>query len=333
MLSKYLHSTNPELYGQANLTDTAGKNSTFDELNLSNKNITKVNGFCFSNFKNVVHLNLSHNSIDSINDDAFGKLKHIHSIDLSYNRLETLNGNIFQANLLLHSINLEGNKFNSITDAPFIDCKSLLSLNLRNTQLKKVTKEMLRKMPQLEELNVSDNLITTLNSDTLTYTQHLKCLNLNNNTLKCDDILSISIVKMRKLGVKVEITACNVTDSLNKIRNQIDQELTVGGRDKYCAYFASIIKGKSPRDWYNNSNPTHLYDRLDIINSVFIGISFGVMSLLGLIICLIYVFQNLSCRNCSGISQPIVTHSDPWGPSFAQNNSIHGPSVPLDCVL
>ncbi len=85
------------------------------QLEISNSNLSKVQGHHFSKMTFVRTLNLSHNEILYINNGAFINLKNLETLDLNYNHIMMLNSRMFDLGVSkLHVLSIRGNKIHNI---------------------------------------------------------------------------------------------------------------------------------------------------------------------------------------------------------------------------
>ncbi|MGE0206829.1 MAG: leucine-rich repeat domain-containing protein [Candidatus Babeliales bacterium] len=69
-----------------------------DKVNLSNKNLTSLDGLNdLPTLARITHLNLSNNKLKTLPNNIFDKLPNLESINLSFNELTTLNPSIFKS--------------------------------------------------------------------------------------------------------------------------------------------------------------------------------------------------------------------------------------------
>ena len=129
------------------------------QLEISNSNLSKVQGHHFSKMTFVRTLNLSHNEILYINHGAFINLKKLETLDLNYNYIMMLNSSMFDLGVSkLQILSIRGNKIHTIETCVLTGFQYLKSLDMSKNKISSLQNLLCyNNTSKLRNLDLSEN--------------------------------------------------------------------------------------------------------------------------------------------------------------------------------
>ncbi|XP_019616680.1 PREDICTED: uncharacterized protein LOC109464187 [Branchiostoma belcheri] len=152
--------------------------SNLHNVNLSNNQISNLNGSIFAPLVNLEVLDLSNNVIAIVTADAFSNLLNLKQIDLSKNSLTDLPDNTFVHNTNMETLHLDGNNISSIRQGVFNGLSSLRQLFLNNSGLSVLHSSSFAPLRSVEEIYLQGNDIRHLPVNTFQGLMSLTFVNL-----------------------------------------------------------------------------------------------------------------------------------------------------------
>ncbi|RZC41850.1 LRR 8 domain containing protein [Asbolus verrucosus] len=206
-------------------------NLTIEELQISNKLVSKIEVGAFKDLPQLRNLNLQHNSLETLDGNVFDGL-NIDTLDLSHNLISKLPQNIFR------------------------NLPHLKMLALANNQLKLVQTDVLDHLP-VEYLDLSSNLISTLDEGVFNNMPQLKSIVLSRNKLTTVpegvfNNLDLTLVKLD--SNKIAFIAPKAFDNMPKLAN---------------IYLSSNELSKYDTNWFHNTPEIYrLYLAYNLIEDI-----------------------------------------------------------------
>ncbi|XP_019865755.2 leucine-rich repeat-containing protein 15-like [Aethina tumida] len=160
-------------------------NLTISTLDLSENQISKIDGDAFDNMEELLVINLGYNMIRKINNDWFKNTPNLMYIKLYRNHIEEIPTSAFK--------NLGGNK-----QADYLNTS--LSITLDHNNIKKIHPGAFKELSRLDSLWLHDNILNHIDENTF-HPLQIKKLTLENNGIQClegdlDKILPAEEVKI-----------------------------------------------------------------------------------------------------------------------------------------
>ncbi|CAH0558204.1 unnamed protein product [Brassicogethes aeneus] len=131
---------------------------------------------------NYNELYLSNLNITNILPGAFNMLHELKVLRLDNNNLSNVNDGVYNSLSALSELNLESNNIKTITEHAFLGMTHLKILNLRNNTLGNVNETILTSLVNLEELDLSKNCVTSIETISVMFFK-LKKLYLHENNI------------------------------------------------------------------------------------------------------------------------------------------------------
>ncbi|KAK7076213.1 hypothetical protein SK128_023565 [Halocaridina rubra] len=137
------------------------------ELDLSNNDLTTINGECFRYMRRLRNLNIQDNKINSLSRNHFQGQYHpyLESIQLSFNSIKMIEPQTFHDYTNLKYLYLDDNQITRIQRSGFSNLDNLEHLDLEGNNIRELDYEAFQNMPKLRYLDLSFNEMTNLNLD------------------------------------------------------------------------------------------------------------------------------------------------------------------------
>uniref|UniRef100_A0A0N4Z7Z9 LRRCT domain-containing protein n=1 Tax=Parastrongyloides trichosuri TaxID=131310 RepID=A0A0N4Z7Z9_PARTI len=191
------------------ISDTFFENLYIKELDLSNNEISKIEGNAFKNMTSLLEelildnnkleyvpsssliplgnslkkLSITNNSIAKIEAiDVLPLLSKLIDLNLSSNKIEIIHKNFFDnVKETIQTINFGYNKFKSIPASSIRGFKQLVSLHFHKNEISQLDSLSFMNLPMMNLLNLASNRIETIHKQTFLNVPALKYLYLSNN--------------------------------------------------------------------------------------------------------------------------------------------------------
>jgi hypothetical protein len=157
-----------------------------NELNLSRKNIHKIDQDTFNGFVNLLKLNLEINNLSRLDENILSsELLNLKELNLKNNKLNCIDSRLFLNLKKLEILYLKSNLINRIEMNSFVTLSRLLNLDLSFNCLKCIKCNLFQGLDHLEVLDLSNNDISEIEENSFQeLSNYLVRLYLNNNKLK-----------------------------------------------------------------------------------------------------------------------------------------------------
>jgi len=158
--------------------------SNLQYLDISNSQITSLDGSDFSDLINLLQLNINSNRISNIPTGIFSHLSSLTYLDFEYNSITNLQSNVFSGLTSLTDIVGDNNIISNIEIGAFNGLNSIENINLANNQLSGLTYGIFSGLTNFSGmLYLVNNYISSLPDDIFEDLISLKYLYLNNNRI------------------------------------------------------------------------------------------------------------------------------------------------------
>jgi hypothetical protein len=157
-----------------------------NELNLSRKNIHKIDQDTFNGFTNLLKLNLEINNLSKLDENVLSsELSNLKELNLKNNKLNCVDSRLFLNLKKLEILYLKSNLISRIEMNSFVTLSRLLNLDLSFNCLKCIKCNLFQGLDHLEVLDLSNNDISEIEENSFQeLANYLVRLYLNNNKLK-----------------------------------------------------------------------------------------------------------------------------------------------------
>ncbi|XP_030750038.1 toll-like receptor 3 isoform X6 [Sitophilus oryzae] len=172
--------------------------SCLTELNLSRNNFQSLSSSYFKGLSNLKYLKFNRNKIERIIESCFVNLESLEMLDLSRNTISVIEDSAFRSLNQLKKLLLSRNSIAEIRNKTFNDLSDLRELDLSYNNLSFVMTTMLRKLSSLETLNLSNNKIVIFSVKDVIFPRLLS-LNLSSNRIPFIDIDMFNITFTNEL--------------------------------------------------------------------------------------------------------------------------------------
>ncbi|XP_050680470.1 toll-like receptor 6 [Leptidea sinapis] len=228
---------------------------TLQYLDVSNCNISKINGQFFDNITSLTTLDLSNNPLYNLDDGVFDVLTSLKSLNLNDCHLKSLSEDIFSALVNLKYLELAGNHLTetnwpevlgklgrleylnlrksgitSLSEDSFSNCTNLVSLILADNELRDldVAATLGNSVNHLELLDLSNcHIKGPISGEAFANATRLKSLYLSGNPLFAPD-LQEALAPLPKLE-KLFLSKCglrNLPDNFNVFENLLELDIS-----------------------------------------------------------------------------------------------------------
>ncbi|XP_019639113.1 PREDICTED: toll-like receptor Tollo [Branchiostoma belcheri] len=164
------------------------------QVDLSNNQISYLNGSIFAPLVDLEVLNLKNNLITTIAVDVFSDLANLRSLDLAENSITSLPDNLFLHNFNLTDLHLGFNNISAIGRDTFTGLSALQKLFLNNGALSSIHPASFSPLVNAEELYLQDNHIDYLPRNVFRGLTKLRLVNLQGNPLGPQDVLAVLLL-------------------------------------------------------------------------------------------------------------------------------------------
>jgi len=202
------------LNGQPTPTIENTETETIQIIDLSNKNLTSLNGLkrlenkevnclyfnknflldksldpdfnnriSFSQFKNLKELLLFRNELSAIPKNFLKNLTKLEEINLEENLIKEIPENTFKDLINLRYLNISHNNLQKLPENIFDNLSNIFIINISNNKLTKLPENIFKGLNNLEALDISYNEIQNLPANTISGLSNLFDLNIANNGL------------------------------------------------------------------------------------------------------------------------------------------------------
>lgn len=127
------------------------------DLNLSQNNITYIEGDALKRLFTLRYLNLSHNQLLELQSDLFVSLISLKSLDLSYNLIEELNETLFFDMVFLEFMSISSNRLTLLETLLFSRLVNLIELDLSNNSISSIHRDLFLNLANLQILHLNLN--------------------------------------------------------------------------------------------------------------------------------------------------------------------------------
>ncbi|KAE8593998.1 hypothetical protein XENTR_v10019403 [Xenopus tropicalis] len=173
-------------------------------LNISENEISKIDGYTFSHLPKLQELVLRKNKVNGVDTWAFHNLNDLLILDLSYNLIQSLDTVDLTDLKHLQIFDLSHNRIHTIQMGTLGPLGALqeLDLSFNNVSDFRSVANAVSQLPDFLRLSLSSNFITDLKSEqSVTVLSSLQSLNLRNNSISVLDFTFYSMPSLIELNV------------------------------------------------------------------------------------------------------------------------------------
>jgi hypothetical protein len=178
-------------------------------LEVSNTDVTRVEGSWFEGRSNLTTLKISSNrELRQLGNNSFIYFASLTNLDLSHNHIESLNVFVLHPLTALNKLKLDHNNLQTLEAGVFSSQRNLRILFLSDNRLESLSNEILSSLVMLEELHVDNNRLKNLDSRCFVSLETMIFVSLSGNHLK---VLPATIFTYQKILKELHLDRNNIS--------------------------------------------------------------------------------------------------------------------------